>query len=154
MTFTNKRLFALGTLCLSFLAQPASAQDVTAELPPEVRSLLQKEMVEIDAAMQVIHGAIVRGEHEVVEKQGKAIHDSFILQQSITPEQRTALKAAVPDGFLQLDQGFHALAARLSDSGGRKDTAAQLQLFGQLTQACVSCHSRYVSERFDGFGAQ
>ncbi|MFO7550888.1 MAG: hypothetical protein R6W80_05750 [Haliea sp.] len=111
-------------------------------------------MVQIDAAMQVIHGAIVRGEHEVVEKQGMAIHDSFILQQSITPEQRKALKAAVPDGFLQLDQGFHALAARLSDSGGRKDTAAQLQIFGELTQTCVTCHSRYVSERFDGLDKQ
>lgn len=154
MTFPIKQIFILGTLCLSILAQPASAQDVTAELPPEIRSLLQEEMVQIDAAMKVIHGSIVRGEHEVVEKQGKAIHDSFILQQSLTPEGRKALKNAVPDEFLQLDQGFHALAAELSSSGGRKDTAAQLKIFGQLTQACVSCHSRYVSERFDGFDAQ
>lgn len=154
MIFTNKRIFVLGTLCLSIMAHAASAQDVTGVLPPEVRSLLQKEMVQIDAAMKVIHGSIVRGEHEVVEKQGKAIHDSFILQQSITPEGRKALKNAVPDEFLQLDQGFHALAAQLSDSGSRKDTAAQLKIFGQLTQACVSCHSRYVSERFDGLDAQ
>ncbi|QIB66535.1 cytochrome c [Kineobactrum salinum] len=154
MIFTSKRFFAIGALCLSCLAQAASAQDVTAELPPEVRSLLQKEMLQIDAAMKVIHGSIVRGEHEVVEKQGKAIHDSFILQQSITPEGRKALKNAVPEGFLQLDQGFHALAAQLSDSGGREDTAAQLKIFGQLTQACVTCHSRYVSERFDGLDAQ
>ncbi len=154
MIFTNKRLFALGTLCLTFLSQSASAQDVTAELPPEVRSLLQREMVQIDAAMKSIHGAIVRGDHDVVEKQGKAIHDSFILQQSITPEGRKALKNAVPEGFLQLDQGFHALAAQLSDSGGRKDTAAQLKIFGQLTQACVTCHSHYVYERFGGLDTQ
>ncbi|MDO8863624.1 hypothetical protein Q6D67_18180 [Haliea sp. E1-2-M8] len=154
MIFTNKRFLALCILCLAFLAQAASAQDVTAELTPEIRGLLQKEMVQVDAAMKVIHGAIIRGDHEVVEKQGKAIHDSFILQQSITPEERKALKAAVPDEFLKLDQGFHELAVQLSESGGRKDTADQLKIFGQLTQACVTCHSRHVSERFGGFNTQ
>lgn len=150
----NKHLVALFTLSLAVLAQPVTAQDVTAELPSELRALLQEEMVQVDAAMKSIHGAIIRGNHKLVEKKGRAIHDSFILEQSMTPEKRKALKAAVPKEFLKLDQQFHQLAARLADSGAARDTAKQQEIFGQMTQACVTCHSRYVSERFDGLGGQ
>jgi hypothetical protein len=63
---------------------------------------------------------------------------------------RKTLKSAAPKGFLKLDQEFHELAAQLSESGKAKDTGKQLEVFGQMTQACVTCHSRYVSSRFDG----
>lgn len=154
MNSGNKHLAALFTLSLAILAQPAAARDVTAELPSELRALLQKEMVQVDAAMKSIHGAIIRGNHQVVKEKGRAIHESFILEQSMTPEKRKALKSAVPKKFLKLDQQFHQLAARLADSGGAKDTARQQKIFGQMTQACVTCHSRYVSDRFDGLDGQ
>lgn len=154
MIIANKRLLALCALGLAFLAPPVPAQDVTADLPPELRELLQKEMVQVDAAMKAIHGAIIRGDHETVEEQGQAIHDSFILKQSMTPEKRKALKAAVPGEFLKLDQEFHELAARLSGSGSKQDTADQLKIFGEMSQACVACHSRHVSERFGGLNGQ
>ncbi|QIB66489.1 hypothetical protein [Kineobactrum salinum] len=154
MLFTGKQIFVLCIFYFFFLTRVASAQDVTAELAPDIRGLLQKEMVQVDVAMKVIHGAIVRGDHEVVDKKGREIHDSFILQQSITPDQRKALKAAVPDEFLKLDQRFHVLASQLSDAGSRKNTEDQLKIFGQLTQACVMCHSGHASERFQGFDSR
>jgi cytochrome c556 len=154
MTTGRKRLLALFTLGLTALAPSASAHDVTADLPPGVRGLLQQEMVQVDAAMKTVHGAIIRGDHETVKEQGRMIHDSFILEQSMTPEKRQALKAAVPAEFLELDQEFHGLAARLADSGRTGNTARQQEIFGQMTQACVTCHSRYVRGRFDGLDGQ
>lgn len=154
MPAANARFFAVCTLSLALLGQAVLAKDVTADLPREIRGLLQKEMLQVEAAMKTIHGAIIRGDHRIVEEQGQAIHDSFILKQSMTPEQRKSLKAAVPREFLMLDQEFHEMAARLSDSGARKDSADQVTLFGQMTQACLTCHSRHVSERFDGLDGQ
>lgn len=85
MPFYYKRFFASGALCLFFVAPPALAEDVTAALPSEIRTLLQQEMLEIDAVMKEIHGAIVRGGHEVVAAKGQAIHDSFILKKIHDP---------------------------------------------------------------------
>lgn len=150
MIVGTSRTLALGLLSLTLLTQPVAAQDVTTELPEEVRALLQEEMVQVQAAMKSIHGAIVRGQHEVVREKGQAIHDSFILKQSMTPDMRQTLKAAAPKEFLKLDQKFHKLAARLSESGKEEETGKQLEIFGKMTQACVTCHSRYVSDRFDG----
>jgi DNA-binding GntR family transcriptional regulator len=150
MVVGSNRTLALGMLSLALLAQPAPAKDVTSELPGEVRALLQKEMVEVQAAMKSIHGAIVRGRHEVVKEKARAIHESFILKQSMTSDMRKKLKAAVPKEFLKLDQKFHKLAARLSESGKAEDTGKQLDIFGNMTRTCVTCHSRYVNDRFEG----
>ncbi len=154
MSSGNKVLFALFTFGLAVMAQPVAARDVTTELPAELRALLQEEMVQIDAAMKSIHSAMIRGQHQVVQAKGQAIHDSFILEQSMTPEKRKALKAAVPKAFLKLDQQFHQLARQLANSAGARNTAKQQEIFAQMTQACVTCHSRYVDERFDGLKQQ
>ena len=150
MPFHHKKLSTFCALSLCFMAPPVLAQDVTVGLPSEIRALLQQEMVQVDAAMKAIHGAIVRGDHEVVATKGQAIHDSFILKKSMTPGERKTLKAAVPKEFLELDQEFHQLAADLSGGGDNRNTAEQMRSFAQMTQACVTCHSRYVSARFNG----
>lgn len=68
----------------------------------------------------------------------------------MTPEKRRILKAALPQAFLELDQEFHELAAGLSVSGNRRDAAEQMRIFAHRAQACVTCHSRHVGERFGG----
>ncbi|TDT40267.1 cytochrome c' [Halospina denitrificans] len=136
------------TMTLAVL--PAQAEDVTSELNPKLRGLLQKEMVGIEAAMKEVYSAIIRGNHKVVQEKGQAIHDSFILAQELTDEDRKALKAAVPKAFLKLDQKFHKQAAKLAEAGGGKDTGKQKQIFDRMTNSCVSCHSRFVDERFSG----
>ena len=139
---------------LTLVAVPAAAEDVTSELNPKLRGLLQKEMIGIEAAMKDIYSAIIRGNHGLVNEKGQAIHDSFILAQELTDEDRQALKAAVPRAFLKLDQKFHKQAEKLAEAGKEKNTGKQKQLFDRMTDACVSCHSRFVNERFISNGGR
>lgn len=128
----------------------AQAENATDDLDPRIRNLLLEEMTQIDAAMQIILSAIVRGQHGTVKEKGQAIHDSFVLARSLSEEDRKRLRAALPEGFLELDQAFHGLAADLAESGVEEDTPAQLDLFQQMTESCLRCHQTYAPDRFTG----
>ena len=141
-------LFALASQSPSLTAEP-----VDPELTPKLKSLLIKEMVQIEQAMQEIFSAIVRGQHATVADKGQAIHDSFILKQSLTEEDRQDLKAAVPAEFLQMDAHLHELSASLAEAGRSEDTPRQLELFDRMAEACVACHSTYTTDRFPGLEA-
>ena len=131
-----------------------AAEPVGPDLTEKLRGLLVKEMVEIEAAMQETYGAIVQGRHDEVARHGQAIHDSFILEQSLTQQDRRDLKEAVPAEFLQLDAQLHQLSASLAEAGREQNTPQQAEVFHHMTQACVACHSRYVTDRFEGLKAQ
>lgn len=141
-------IIAAAILTLSMLT--AQADNATDGLDPRIRNFLQEEMTEIESAMHTILSAIVHGQHDIVQAKGKAIHDSFILARSLSEEDRRALRAALPDGFVELDQAFHGLAAELSQSGAEQDSAAQLGLFQKMTNSCLSCHQTYAPDRFSG----
>lgn len=141
------------TLMLTPLTDTLAAEPVGPELTPKLRGLLIKEMRQIDQAMQDVFSAIIKGEHERVAEKGQAIHDSFILKQSLTEEDRQDLKAAVPSAFLQMDAHLHELAASLAESGHSEDTPRQLETFTKMTEACVACHSTYTTDRFPGLKA-
>ncbi|TLF52312.1 hypothetical protein FEI13_05445 [Halomonas urmiana] len=129
------------------------AEPVGPDLTDKLRGLLVKEMVEIEVAMQETYSAIVQGRHDEVARRGQAIHDSFILEQSLTPQDRRDLKGAVPAEFLELDARLHRLAASLAEAGRERNTPRQVDLFGRMTDSCVACHSRYVTDRFGGLEA-
>lgn len=131
-----------------------AAEPVGPQLTEKLRGLLVKEMVEIEAAMQETYSAIIQGRHDEVARNGQAIHDSFILEQSLTQQDRRDLKDAVPAEFLQLDARLHQLSASLAEAGRQQNTPQQVDLFNQMTQSCVACHSRYVTDRFEGLKAQ
>ena len=133
---------------LALFVLTAQADNVTDNLDPRIRNLLQEEMREIERAMHTILSAIVRGQHDIVQEKGKAIHDSFILAHSLSDTDRRTLRAALPDGFIELDQAFHGLAAELSESAAEQDSAAQLSLFQKMTDSCLGCHQTYTPDRF------
>ena len=131
-----------------------TAINVGAELPPKLRTLLIQEMQAIDKASQQIHAAIVQGQHEIVARQAQAIHDSFIMEQQMTPEDEAALLAAVPKAFLTSDEALHELSAKLAEAGRARDSASQMQIFSEMTKGCVACHSEYAPARFPGLDAE
>ncbi|MDI5891125.1 hypothetical protein [Halomonas rhizosphaerae] len=143
--------FALGTLvALGTSAASQAAEPVRPELTPKLQGLLQKEMIQIEQAMQEIYSAMLQGRHAVVAEKGQSIHDSFILEQSLTDEDRQDLKAAVPQELLQMDAYLHELSASLAEAGQAQDTARQVEVYGRMTETCVACHSAYVTDRFEG----
>lgn len=131
-------------------AEPPETEPVTARLTDKLRGLLQAEMQQIDQAMRTIYTAIVTGEHATVAARAQAVHESFILKQSLTPADRKDLKRAVTADFVARDKAFHATAAKLARAGERGDTGAELEHFQTMTRQCAGCHARYVGDRFPG----
>lgn len=128
----------------------AAGASLGSQLPVEVRVLLIEEMQAITRASQVILDALARGWHEIVEEQAMLIHDSFILEQNLTPEGREALEAAAPADFIERDEAFHELSASLADAARRRDHAEQRALFSQMIDACAECHALHAADRFPG----
>lgn len=130
---------------------PASGQDarpVSPDLTPKLRDLLRQEMRSIEQASKDILSALIAGNDARVAKQAQQIHDSFILQQSMTPEDKQDLMAAVPEDFVARDRAFHRLSADLAQAGRDGDRDAQHAEFGRMIEACTACHARYATDRF------
>jgi hypothetical protein len=143
-------ILVAASLSLSTLA----ADPVTPKLTDRLSQLLQQEMRSVQSAMASIHVSMVTGEHEQVATNAQQIHDSFIMKQSLTEQDKKDLMSAVPEGFVKLDKDFHRLAAGLAEAAKDRDTQKQYELYNEMTGSCIACHSRYVSDRFDGLAEQ
>lgn len=128
-------------------ADPADS-NVASKLPAHIRQLLIQEMNAVLDASKKILDALVRGQDAVVAENAQAIHDSFILRQQMSPEDKQALLDAVPEAFVERDRAFHEVSERLAEAAREKDAARQLQLFNDMVGACVECHSRHAAGRF------
>lgn len=144
------KLLATVLVSLAVTTAVMAAEPVTPKLTEKLSRLLQQEMRSIQAAMGTIHTAMVTGEHETVAQNAQQIHDSFILKQSMTEQDRSDLMAAVPKDFIKLDKEFHKLAAELAEAGRDENTEKQGQLYHEMTRSCIACHGKYVSDRFSG----
>lgn len=145
---TVNRLLGAFLLYLAVSTTSMAAEPVTPKLTDKLRQLLQEEMRAVQGAMTSIHSAMVTGQHASVAERAQRIHDSFILKQSLTEQDREDLMSAVPTGFIDLDKEFHKLAASLADAGRNENTKEQRILFSKMTHSCIECHGTYVSDRF------
>jgi len=137
---------ALGGFALAQDAGP-----VTPKLTPKLQNLLRKEMLSLDDASQQILAALVRGDDARVAELAQQIHDSFILRQSMTPEDKADLMAAVPEGFIRQDRAFHEISAALAQAARDGDRAQQHDKFGRMIEACGACHAKYATDRFPNY---
>lgn len=139
--------------CVAFagFALAQSTEPVSPNLTPKLQDLLRKEMLSVNEASQEILAAMVTGDDERVATLAQKIHDSFILRQSMTPEDKADLMAAVPADFVRMDRGFHKISAELAQAARAKDRQLQQKHFGRMIDACVACHSTYATDRFPEF---
>ena len=149
------RFLLAGVLVLglhaSALAEPGGPHNIGPELPPKLRNLLVQEMNAIAAASREIQDALIRGRSETVAEKAQQIHDSFILKQEMTPEDKKALMQAVPKSFVKRDKAFHKLTGRLAEAARRDQQERQEKLFSEMVRACTACHERHAQGRFPGF---
>ncbi len=132
---------------------PPSSQEVGANLPDNIRSLLIQEMIAIRGASQQILDALTQGQDDVVAVNAQAIHDSFIMAQKMSSADKKVLVEAVPAEFLQKDEAFHKLSADLATAARAGDGPEQRQLFAELINACTACHAAHARDRFPGFAS-
>lgn len=150
MIKTSTKLLSAFVFGIVLSATTLAAEPVTPKLTEKLDRLLREEMRSIQSAMAQIHSSMVMGQHEDVARNAQQIHDSFILKQSLTDQDRKDLMSAVPKGFVELDKEFHELAASLAEAGRNEETKEQRKLFNKMTGNCIQCHSKYVSDRFPG----
>jgi len=127
-------------------AEPALAP--TQALSPELRAAFIAEMQHLDHGLQAAVSALARADWPQLEKIAGEIRGSFILEQKLTPEQLAELHRVLPEPFLALDRQFHAQAEQLAFAArARNGELAAFRAY-KLTDACVSCHSKYARHRF------
>lgn len=126
----------------------AAQEPVYPKLTPKLQDLLRREMISLEDASQQILSALVAGDDQRVAALAQQIHDSFILQQEMTPEDRKDLMAAVPEDFVQMDRRFHELSAELARAAEDGNVELQHERFRRMLEACTACHSRYATDRF------
>ena len=157
MPGTNTRKFFLPLIivsvavALSGLALAQANKSISPMLTPKLQELLQKEMQSINDASQKILAALVAGDDTRVAKLAQQIHDSFILRQSMTPEDKAHLMTVAPEGFVQMDRHFHEIAAELAKAARAGNRPLQHEQFGRMIETCGACHARYATDRFAGF---
>ncbi len=101
-----------------------------------------------------ILGALVIGDHATVAERAQQIHDSFILQQSLSEQDRQDLMAAVPPEFVERDRALHETSAELAEAARAGEVERAVTTFTRLTEACVACHGRFATDRFPDLAAE
>ncbi len=144
-----KKLLLLTCTTLSLMAsEPQVGVDA---LSNGVRSLLSQEMLALEKGMHSIFSSTISGDYDAIVTKATQIQNSFILKQNLTKEQRAELKAKVPKEFIVLDRGFHEKAGELAAAAEFGDAKAVSEIYSQMTQTCVKCHSTYAQSRFSNF---
>lgn len=126
----------------------------TLKLPTDLMALLQAEMREITAGMQLVPLAIAQGDWETLHKTGESIRTSYIMAKSLSTEQKEFLKSSLPAGFKQLDSEFHKRAGSLARAAEARDFELASYHYSRMVEGCAQCHSLYAKERFPGFGSE
>jgi cytochrome c556 len=135
-------------ICFMFFSAFSYADSGVQDLSPELRSLLNKEMLSLQEGMKSIFPAYISGDLDEVAKIASKIKNSYILKQQITDAQKRELKAKLPALFLQSDQKFHKYADMLEHVSREKNIELVGFYYAKLSESCVSCHSQYATHRF------
>lgn len=124
------------------------------KLPENLLQLLQQEMQQIESGMQLLLNYLSRGDAKNAADISMQIHNSFILKQSLSKEQLQQLVSLFPTGFIHMDRAFHGQAKKLSEAVAQNDFTTSIKIYGDMVQACVSCHQQYAQDKFPGLVTQ
>jgi len=146
----NKIILAMLIVGFS-LSLSASEQKGVESLTPELRTLLSKEMVEIEKGMKDIFSSMIYGKYENVAKTATNIKNSFILKKKLTKSQKKELHSKLPKEFLLTDKSLHQDAGALAEAADLEDIALMNFYYSKMTSTCVQCHSKFAKSKFTDF---
>ncbi|MDH5436612.1 MAG: hypothetical protein OEX83_07615 [Gammaproteobacteria bacterium] len=114
-------------------------------------TLLKQEMNEIKKGMESLVFSIASGDWEKIAETGHQIKHSYIMKNKLTESQRHELHEKLPKQFREIDKKFHYYAGMLSHVAKERDSELVNYYFYKMNESCSSCHSQFVSNRFEGF---
>lgn len=123
------------------------------ELPERFLEILRQEMNQLNGGMGSLFSYMIRGQGEEASAVATNIHNSFILKQELSKEELSQLVSLLPEKFVNLDRGFHELAEKIATALNSGDFRKSGQIYGQMVDACINCHSQYATQRFPEFGS-
>ena len=140
-------------LSMLLVSAPLLAQSQDSARPlladhPQLRELLRKEMQALLQGLQHISAALPQGQWQTAAEHAQAMHDSYILQQNLSPAQRQTLRGVLPAGFVRLDKQFHAYAGRLAHAATAQDLELSAHFLSRAVETCMQCHQRFAPGRF------
>jgi hypothetical protein len=142
-------------LALSLFSVSASASEDNdrnvENLSPDVRNLLQKEMIALDSAMKELISANAAGDYEKISLIAKQMKDGFILKQNLTEHQKHELHTVLPSNFIKEDQEFHYFAGMLEHAAKKNKSELVVFYYSKMFEACSSCHNSHAKHRFSSF---
>lgn len=116
-----------------------------------VKDLLKQEMNEVRKGMESLVFSIASGDWEKITETGKNIKHSYIMKSKLTESQKHELHEALPMQFKEIDKKFHYYAGMLSHVAKERDIELVNYYFYKMNESCTSCHSKFVTNRFEGF---
>jgi len=149
-----KLLLSITLVCAmsSAYADAANKQGVEG-LSTELRTLLQKEMIAVDAAMKDIISANATGDTQKISLIAKQIKDSFILKQNLSSDQKHELHTTLSSDFIKQDQDFHYYAGMLEHAAENNKSELIGFYYSRLFDACSNCHRTHAKYKFQYFGS-
>jgi hypothetical protein len=129
-------------------AEQATSSKAILSAEPRLQALLIEEMRALQKAMAKIVAALPAGDWPTVANTAQAIHDSFILQQKLTKQDREKLHHHLPEEFIQMDQGLHLQAKKLQQVAKQHNAELSVYYVSRMLEKCMQCHSRFATQRF------
>lgn len=123
-------------------------------LPTEIRMALIKEMVKLETDMQELLSYLAKGQSKQAEETAMSIYQSFIMKQELSKKQLEKLPKLLPKDFVQLDRNFHNNAKQLAEAAGQNNFESAMNVYNQMTSACVTCHKNFAAKRFPGLAVR
>ncbi|MDQ7053380.1 MAG: cytochrome c [candidate division KSB1 bacterium] len=130
------------------MAQSDTLQSQQIQLPERLMSVLRKEMQLIEVGMGQLLSHLAQGKANEAATVAQNIHDSFILKRNLSPDELQQLVSRLPAAFVRMDRDFHDSAQKLATAVQHGDFVTAIQLYANMSRACVSCHALYAAERF------
>jgi len=129
-------------------AEPANKHKSLLADVPHLQNLLRQEMQAVLPAMNKIVTALPTGDWHTVATTAQAIHNSFIMQQKLTDNDRELLQQYLPAEFVRLDQAFHQQASKLRFAAEQHDAELSVFYVQKMLSSCMECHQRFAAQRF------
>ena len=118
------------------------------ELPEYLRNILRIEMQQVDSGMGNLLSFLAQGNVDKSVKVAEQLHSTFILKQQLSQQDLKQLISLLPADFIQLDREFHRNAKKIAEAVKQHDFETSIQLYSEMAQACVTCHTQYAFTRF------
>ena len=138
------------------LGQEPGAQEAdepVLKLSPRLRGVLVAEMVGLRTGVAELAMSLTAGEWAKAAEEARRMHESYIMEQQLSPEEMEELHHALPEGFVVLDERLHRHAEALAHAADAADAELALFYFGKITEGCVACHASYATHVLPGFRA-